>query len=562
MGGVRRLIIWTLSALAATSLAGRAAGNEAKIHVLLVGDTNDPQIGQSVEADLGGMKSVFASNVVERQLRITTLSGHRVTSRQILQAVGSLAIQPGRDTVVFYFSGHGAFDRGTNEQFLYPARRALYRSEVRKAIQQLQPRLTVLLTDTCSVYVERPPAVMAPAPAEETSPLFQALFLEPRGLVDISATRPGEEARGDTNGGYFSTVLRMSLFMHSHERITWAQVLEEVNAEVPKQYFDAQQTAYALSALPGAGVPADNATGGAQGWRFGVVAVVTPRSQSLGGVEVTQVYPNSPGMRLRMSGENGSYRLVPGRDVITHVNGQPVPTYEQYHLAVRNSPTRIVLRVHDLSEGTSRGYETELLGGASPVRFGVSVQSTARSAQLGGVEVAQVMDGFPGMSLRNLRDGTVRALAVGRDVITHINEKPIASYEQFRSAVADSPRRMLLRVHDLQTGSADDYEVYIAGARGGRFGVSTWPTPRAVAAGGVEVMQVLPGMPGESVRRRDGGSLPLVVGRHVITHVNGQPVTNYPDYVRAVSQSPREMTLRVHDLQSGAMDDCEVTLQD
>jgi S1-C subfamily serine protease len=529
----------------------------------MVADTNDPTIGTSVEADIGHVKTAFGVLVARWQVHITTLSGNQVTGRQILGTIRSMNIQPGRDTVVFYYSGHGGFENSTGEHFIYPARRAVYRKDIRAALQQLQARLTVLISDTCSSYVERPPRAMAPAPGNVTMPVMRALFLEPAGLVDLSCTKPGEEARGDSNGGYFTAALTGCLLMHSEDQITWAKLIEDVNSQVPQQFSDAQQTAYSLSLPSGTG----GGGNGGQPYRFGVVAVPTARSQNVGGIEVTQVIPGSPGTRMR-SANGGSYAMVPG-DVITQINDQPVTTYEGYHAVVKSSPSPMRVRVYHLTSETSEDYEVDLggssnnqAGPAGGVRLGVSVQRTARSAEVGGVEVAMVMEGFPGMSVRNLANGATRALVVGRDVITHINSEPITTYEEFRAAVAKSPSRMVLRVSDMEAHSSSEYEVIIARSGGGRFGVSTWPTQRSLAVGGVEVTLVLPDLPGTRLRSRSGQTYSLVANRDVITHVNGQPVKSYPEFVQAVSQSPREMTVRVYDLQAGTTEDYDVTLRE
>ena len=53
--------------------------------------------------------------------------------------------------------------------------------------------------------------------------------------------------------------------------------------------------------------------------------------------------------------------LVPFRDVITHVNGTQVFDEPSFREAVRRSPDKIRLRVHDVPARTVFDYETELV---------------------------------------------------------------------------------------------------------------------------------------------------------------------------------------------------------
>ena len=286
----------------------------------------------------------------------------------------------GQDTVVFYYSGHGAFVKEKNDHIFAPNKQYLYRSSVRDAIRRLQPRLTVVLSDTCSVFIPAPPAVGAPGPAEELSPLFRALFFEPKGLVDISCTRPGEAATGNgTVGGWFTAAF-CQRSSQNDQAATWATVLDDTQKGLLEEHPNAKQTAYAISPLPGAGgnqpdnvdpLPAGPAVGAAppatpgaatpgRGPRFGVAVRESRRAQQHGGVEVSQVYGGYPGTKMLNPETGRTHQLIVGQHVITHINGKPVASQQDFSRAIDDSPQEMTVRVYNLEAGTHREYKTTL----------------------------------------------------------------------------------------------------------------------------------------------------------------------------------------------------------
>ncbi len=95
--------------------------------------------------------------------------------------------------------------------------------------------------------------------------------------------------------------------------------------------------------------------------RFGVTARRTDRSARHGGVEVLHVIANSPGTNLR--GDDGRrYRLVAGRDVITHVNGRQVGSEDEFRAAIERSPTGATVRVRDMRTNSHLDYYVTLWG--------------------------------------------------------------------------------------------------------------------------------------------------------------------------------------------------------
>ena len=418
-----------------------------KIHLIMVADTDDNRIGDSFRSDLYHVPELFAENVPKRQLVVTEISGRDVHRRMILDTVGALKINPDLDTVVFYFSGHGAFDPKTKEHFFYGLgqRDSCFRSEIQKAIQQFRPQLTVILADTCSVYHRTPVPTPFHPPGDIVTPAFRALFLEPVGLIDINSSQPGQEAEGDSTGGWFTSTFCSYLRERQNTPLNWQTVLQAVNRGV-KTRWRAVQTAYAVSPLPEANKGAVGPLAPVQGVRFGAAAERTARGTRLGGVEVTQVIANTPSTRMRSRKDGGQYQLVSGRDVITHINGEAITTYDEFRQAIAASPNDMVVRVYDRLTRSTLDYDVSLgeagAGVAQPAnrtRFGAYIQNS-RS----GVQVTGVMANSPATRCQN-GDGKNWYLEAG-DVITHVNGQPVQSDAEYRAAIMESPSAMKISV--------------------------------------------------------------------------------------------------------------------
>jgi hypothetical protein len=381
------VFVLLLAAVAVGGISQPAFGQ--KLHLVILADTNDDKIGVADRIDMEKLDAMFSANVPARQLHVVKLWGNNATPRNTLQAIGGLNIAAGQDTVMFYYSGHGAFVKeDKNDHILWPNKKPIYRNDIRNAIRRLQLRLSVVITDTCSVFMRKPPAAGALPPAEELSPLFRTLFFETRGLVDISCTKPGQAAKGNGEiGGWFTHALCIRLMPQppdetnqpNQEPVSWATILRDTNAAVLAQHPNAEQTAYEISPLPSSGgnqpdnngpLPADPAVGAppvrpgtgasGQGIRFGVAVRETRRSQQHGGMEVSQVFSGYSGTSLLNPETGRTHVLIVGQHVITQINGQPITSQEAFSRAIDSSPQEMTIRVYNLESGTHREYQVTL----------------------------------------------------------------------------------------------------------------------------------------------------------------------------------------------------------
>jgi hypothetical protein len=332
---------------------------ESRIHVLLVGDTNDPKIGQSAAVDLDNLASLFRDLVPDRQLQMRILRGDDVNKANILRTIN--AFRPSvDDALVFIWTGHGAYNNG-GHYFCLSGGDGLHRADVVTAMRLLGPRLVVVLSGSCNEVsqaavqrVYRPYVCVYPViddKPQKISPIAEELFLKPRGIVDINGASEGELAFGNSQRGCsFIYPLKNYLQENSSQRISWKTLVSDITPRVqamwdeayPKGYIhDVTQKTYTKQTPRVWALPDDN-----RGARFGVGAT----NNDGNGVRVVEVWSDYPGTRLVSVGTGERCVLEPN-DVILTINGQPVRCIHEYDRAVRTSPQQMVLAVRNCRDG-------------------------------------------------------------------------------------------------------------------------------------------------------------------------------------------------------------------
>lgn len=336
------------------------------LNVLLVGDTTDDKIGTGVQADLARMSALFQSSIPNGvQLQISTLHGSTATKSRILSAI-SASRTTERDTYVFYWSGHGAYDDHGHYLNL-PDRKIAYRTEILRAIERLHPRLTVMMTDSCNNWhtaVRLPVRHTAYHPGSATNTaaknsLFAELFLKPRGTVDINSASNGQVALISDNGSLFTFLFCSNLDQHALQNLSWRSFSELVDADLSdgfdyimsrKVLDGSQKKSYDCQAVKVWSLPTDD-----RGLRLGAAV-----SENWGdGVQVMQVWAGYPATRLRGRQRPGTFALQP-HDVILAINGQNIHSTRDFKSAVTGSPQSMTLTFRQRGTGLVRTLESTL----------------------------------------------------------------------------------------------------------------------------------------------------------------------------------------------------------
>ncbi|MFO0819480.1 MAG: caspase family protein [Pirellulales bacterium] len=198
-----RILPVLLSVIAISTFGGTAnslfgqqpSAKPPRLHVLTVVD-NDSDLQQHVVRDGFNLRKILSEAFATRPHRLVleeSLNGGNATAQNVLAHYRSLAgkIRP-NDTLFFYYTGHGATfpNQGGHALTMHHdnvnTRPFLFRRDLRQAMEQLRPRLAVIITDCCSKIPENTRAPQLPDLPKATWPVIDLLFFQHAGFVDIN----------------------------------------------------------------------------------------------------------------------------------------------------------------------------------------------------------------------------------------------------------------------------------------------------------------------------------------------------------------------------------------
>jgi len=321
-------------------LLGTTAGRAEKVHLIVACDTSaEADLGDDVVADKISVETTFREQIPPAQLNLRMILGEQLSPQSVLQNIDSLRVERQKDVIVFYYTGHGAFDSARGQFFAMPKQQQILRSEVEAAIIAKEPRVAVSITDCCAAGARFrgkdftiEPELKAPA---TISPLFHHLLFARCGLISITSSKPGEVSltRGDGNGSLFTYPFTQYVRRNASRTIGWETLVEEVSKTVKEDF---------TSITKGKGVDA-NRDGRPEQWTQTVHPfVLTP---ALGmwvekqGAEllITGVIPLSPAYHAGLE----------KNDAVLEINGSPLSSEQEYSDAVDRSPQTMSLKIRD-----------------------------------------------------------------------------------------------------------------------------------------------------------------------------------------------------------------------
>ena len=251
-----------------------------KVHALLVILGNDRKIRESVEKNQETMTALLRQVSWSCEVHLTVMKSNpglegRVTKKVLVNSdvtaddsprqLGIIEPQqvkawvrevPTRpvDTLLVYYSGHGTMDNyGTHDLHFDPvAEVVLTRNWLAEELRSKPAGLKLLITDTCSenVQADRAAPLQKAVYADvKANAQFYAknLFLEHRGLLDITAASPGQLAYGDhIIGGHFTSALAEALIPDSDTNrddfLSWAELFDATRAGTEALYKETSAT--------------------------------------------------------------------------------------------------------------------------------------------------------------------------------------------------------------------------------------------------------------------------------------------------------------------------------
>jgi hypothetical protein len=230
-----RIRLWFALALAGAALAAGPAraqnGQELNVlHVLIVADTLDGNIGKSVARDAENVNGLLSGALPPDRCKITVLTGAQVKRQAILNHYAGL--QAGaNDGLLFYYAGHGGMISAANKEHILSLNSdPMKRAELIGAMKAKGTALMMVLTDCCSNYADRsysgtrsltkPPTFTR----QTVEPGFRQLLFRARGVVDITAADDGTVAGGSNEGGgYFTQAFTTTLLsVRNDAEVSWS----------------------------------------------------------------------------------------------------------------------------------------------------------------------------------------------------------------------------------------------------------------------------------------------------------------------------------------------------
>lgn len=487
-------------------LANRRA-EAARVHLIAVGDTLDKDIGEYAKEDIQSLTGTLESFGRKSLLPPVVLEGDDCNPTAIVQALNRLQLRPD-DAVVFYFTGHGAYDN-QNGQFLQIPRlekdgnvsREQLKNTIKGWVDARQIRLGVLMTDMCNlrkiiaVPLALAPGAAAAAPGpEDDLPIFKALFVDSEGFVDVTSASTNEAAATypkytfggghSADGSIYSTVFTDMLMSNSGNRLSWDNfmrglVAPRVRAEFQKNYPNGidlpdgvttqrVQTVmiHSVASLrqgnqfPGkpeiSRIPRGiDVFGGAieQGIYIPAIGVtVSPKLVSknimgklLLGVRIVSIDNNAP---VNASWEAG--------DVIYSINGIEIgniPRFKQLVANPGNAPFGAWWKASIQQMVRRQPIVFHGNGGANGrIRLGVVPEAQIYTVQTpvgprNGVRIASIMPGTPAGN---------RMLDPG-DIVLSINGRPTPTLAEFRDAISNADGVVEIWGFNSVTGQVEDF---------------------------------------------------------------------------------------------------------
>lgn len=282
-------------------------GQDARLlHVLIVADTADKQVGEMVNLDGQNLYDLLVDEIPQvRRGQIKVLRGDSVTSEAIFGHIQGLQVDP-NDSLFVYFTGHGAYVADRGQVLRMKGGELLQRSELLSQMREKGARLTVLITDACSnIIQDKLGARLAYSMADGIDhDACRYLFFRHRGVVDIHAASPGQESVAlQGKGSLFTKALvdALGLANAAYDRvpITWRDVMANVSRQTADSFREQRennpdfrvvfpnqttQTPKVASLGEPINVPLPKVP-----WRLGI------QVEEAGGrgVRVTEVFPNS-----------------------------------------------------------------------------------------------------------------------------------------------------------------------------------------------------------------------------------------------------------------------------
>lgn len=243
-------------ALSFSLLLSTLTANAGQLHAILVIDTNDFSIGDSVKSDLLHYQDFLkkVARYTDLKLVETVFSGDEFISDNVYTHIKNLNVQAD-DTVIFYYSGHGY--RTDSKSTIWPVMHfgwqqlGLDLQDIANLIQQKQPHMALVMSDTCNgiAAIDDAPnwnrSLQARVVVDENTlrKAYRQLFLQENSMIMVTSSEPGQYSYGTASGGVYTNSFLKSLYYEVELKSpSWQKLLTRAakkvdSVEHPKYEF-------------------------------------------------------------------------------------------------------------------------------------------------------------------------------------------------------------------------------------------------------------------------------------------------------------------------------------
>jgi hypothetical protein len=222
-------------------------------YAILVGDTLDEAIGESVQTDITTMQK-FVKEVAEHTkmpMRLVSLTGPNAVSKYVKNVLTGIPFKSD-DVVLFYYSGHGyrTYSKPDSFPYLYLGveGKGVDVEEINALIRKKNPSFFVSMVDCCNSYLNWPPSVTHIKDVVKGNPEgFAKLFTGTHGFVLISSATPGEYSYCTPEGGFYTLSFLSAINREVQYGLgaNWQSLLNQAQINL-LDYTDKQHLIYKL----------------------------------------------------------------------------------------------------------------------------------------------------------------------------------------------------------------------------------------------------------------------------------------------------------------------------
>lgn len=222
------------------------AGNLISI---IIADTKDSSIGDSVDRDFTNMRSKTAE--IAKYTKMKEVKVHlrdsEANPQRLSRILDELKVNKD-DVVVFFYAGHGFHPRAQKKSTPWPSMtfssggKSISYDSVMKGLEQKKPRLLLTVADTCNSLtrgLEDNEGIRA-SPKVDSYVLehnYKQLFVETTGSIKVTSSSVGESAWGGRSGGIFTNAFinNLNAAVESRNGIDWKVILEKTSKKTTQE---------------------------------------------------------------------------------------------------------------------------------------------------------------------------------------------------------------------------------------------------------------------------------------------------------------------------------------